>query len=156
MCNNIGQWQAASSEFKYAKSSNQSQQTAISNCTLLEMWSPSLSQWRPPAIVLILFHLLSPAQTLNTLYVKPSIEATCNREPCFTLSEYANDPSQFITNSTRMVLFSGIHYLNKTFTITLFREFSLVSESDTAEQPLLYVEVPRSFLELYSASLKCH
>ena len=50
-------------------------------------------------------------------YVKPTLDTPCPADPCFTLSEYAQQPDLYLTSNTTLLLLPGDHFLSVNFTV---------------------------------------
>ena len=88
-----------------------------------------------------LLSIPSCVQTLNILYVKPAPNVTCSADPCHTLNEYADAADLYFNKSTSMVLLSGIHYLDKSFVISMIREFRMVGDRNHATEHSLLAKI---------------
>ena len=61
----------------------------------------------------------------TTHYVKSTSNTTCPAEPCFTLSEYAQQPHQYLTSNTKLLLLPGVHVLSVNFTVENVSSFEI-------------------------------
>jgi len=65
-----------------------------------------------PAVATLLLLVLAITCSGNTThYVKPTPDITCPAEPCLTLSEYAQQPHEYLTSNTTLLLLPGVHVL---------------------------------------------
>ena len=65
----------------------------------------------------------------NVYYVTPSTGTLCPGEPCFTLSEYAKNASNYFNSNASLLFLSGDHYLDRNITFSNHTGLSLVGNS---------------------------
>ena len=58
--------------------------------------------------------LLSWTATAEQFYVVPSHNKSCPRDPCYTLTDVAQNSSQYFTSNTVIIFLAGIHQTNIT------------------------------------------
>ena len=94
--------------------------------------------------LLILVFLLLSAESGHSdqqYFITPSLEITCSREPCTSLSQLAADFSNHTVNETDAIsLFylPGNHYLDKEFTVHHSGNFSMEKESQTNDSVFIH------------------
>ena len=73
---------------------------------------------------------VSGVAALNMCYVVPD-RKSCNEKPspCFTLTKYAQNASDFFTDNTEMIFLPGTHYLNTNLSIMNVQNISLTGMS---------------------------
>ena len=86
-------------------------------------------------VLLVLLLLLLPS-TLTTLYVTPSTHTPCPDpgHPCFTLSEYIENATEYFTSNTTMVFLPGDHIFDVQANVTRITGFSMLQESEGASR----------------------
>ena len=77
------------------------------------------------ATLLLLLVLTITCSGYTTHYVKPTPDTTCPTEPCLTLSEYAQQPHQYLTSNTILLLLPGVHVLSVNFTVENVNSFEI-------------------------------
>ena len=60
-------------------------------------------------------------------YIKPTPDTPCPANPCFTLSEYAQQPHHYLTSNTTLLFLPGDHILHVNFTVENASTFELLS-----------------------------
>ena len=87
--------------------------------------------------------LVSLSSCLSTApsvyYVKPTPDTKCPGSPCFTLSEYAQNASQYFTSSSTFDFLPGNHTLDRNIPIYKFSGISFLGEQDNASQLLSWI-----------------
>ena len=79
-----------------------------------------------PAVATLLLLVLAITCSGNTThYVKPTPDITCPAEPCLTLSEYAQQPHEYLTSNTTLLLLPGVHVLSVNFTVENVSSFEV-------------------------------
>ena len=94
-----------------------------------------------PTLALTVVLLTFPSLTYGvTLHVRPtSSNMSCTMDPCYTLSEYAEDPGQYFNDSNlTLQLLPGNHSLDVNLTITSIHQLELLGNS-SAEVPIRVV-----------------
>ena len=73
----------------------------------------------------------------TTYYVKPTSDTACLAEPCLTLSEYAQQPHQYLTSNTTLLLLPGVHVLSVNLTVENVSSFEICAQliSPTNKHP---------------------
>ena len=80
------------------------------------------------AVVLLAFPSLTYGVTLHV--IPTSSNMSCSMDPCYTLSEYAEDPGQYFNDSNLTLQFlPGNHTLNVNLTITSIHRLELLGNS---------------------------
>ena len=64
-------------------------------------------------------------------YVKPTPDTPCPADPCLTLSEYAQQPHNYLTSNTTLLLLPGDHTLSVNFTVENVSEFEIHTSSSS-------------------------
>ena len=78
---------------------------------------------------LLLFLILAiTCSGYTTYYVKPTSDTTCPAEPCLTLSEYAQQPHQYLTPNLTLLLQPGDHVLSVNFTVENVSSFEICAQ----------------------------
>ena len=65
------------------------------------------------------------------IYIKPSPDAPCPADTCYTLSQFAADQSRLFQLNTTLLFLSGNHSLNSTMIVTEITFFSMLSVSSS-------------------------
>ena len=78
--------------------------------TALDLGSKMHLHW----LLMLLYLLLSWTTTAEQIYVVPSSNASCPRDPCYTLTDVVLNPSQYFASNTVMTFLSGNHQTNIT------------------------------------------
>ena len=90
--------------------------------------------------VLLLVSLSSPTSTAPSVYyVKPTPDTKCPGNPCFTLSEYAQNASQYFNSSGTFHFLPGNHTLDRDIPVYKVSSMSFLGEQDNASQLLSWV-----------------
>ena len=90
--------------------------------------------------VLLLVSLSSSTSTAPSIYyVKPTPDTKCPGNPCFTLSEYAQNASQYFTSTGTFHFLPGNHTLDRDIPIYKVSSMSFLGEQDNASQLLSWV-----------------
>ena len=91
-------------------------------------------------ITVLLVSLSSSVSTAPAVYyVKPTPDTKCPGSLCFTLSEYAQNASQYFTSSGIFHFLPGNHTLDRNIPIYEVSSVSFVGEQDNASQPLSWI-----------------
>ena len=61
------------------------------------------------AIVLSCLFYLSCTVTAEQFYIIPSSNTGCPRDPCYTLTDVVQDPTQYFTSNTVIIFLPGYH-----------------------------------------------
>ena len=77
--------------------------------------------------------LLLPILSLCTAqepyyYVKPTTDTSCPADPCLTLSEYVQQPDQYLMSNATMVFLPGTHTLDNDFVVADVASFRLLGD----------------------------
>jgi len=67
----------------------------------------------------------------TTHYIKPTPDTTCPAEPCLTLSEYAQQPHNYLTSNTTLLLLPGDHVLSVNFEVENVRAVEICAQLHT-------------------------
>jgi len=67
----------------------------------------------------------------TTHYIKPTPSTPCPTDPCFTLSEYAQQRLHYVTSNTTLLLLPGDHVLSVNFTVENVSGFKILSSEDS-------------------------
>ena len=67
----------------------------------------------------------------TTHYIKPTPSTPCPADPCFTLSEYAQQHLHYITSTSTLLLLPGDHVLSVNFTVENVSGFEILSSADS-------------------------
>ena len=90
--------------------------------------------------VLLLVSLSSSTPTAPSVYyVRPTPDTECPGNPCFTLSEYAQNASQYFTSSGTFHFLPGNHTLDRDIPVYNISSMSFLGEQDNASQLLSWV-----------------
>ena len=93
--------------------------------------SPRL-QWLVIASALLSFLLLSTICSGHAIYyIKPTPNTLCPEDPCFTLSEYAQQSPHHLTSNTTLLLLPGDHALSVNLTVENVSGFEVFSSADS-------------------------
>ena len=76
---------------------------------------------------LLLFLLLSTI--CSAYYIKPTPNSACPVDPCFTLSEYAQQLPHNLTSNNTLLLLPGDHVLSVNFTVENVSSFEILSST---------------------------
>ena len=74
--------------------------------------------WQKLSLLFVLYSLPS-CSTENTYYITPTPETPCPRDPCHTLSQYAEQDFKNFSSNTTLVFLPGDHTLNHTISFGL-------------------------------------
>ena len=88
-------------------------------------------------LLVLLSSCLSTAP--STYYVKPTPDTKCPGNPCFTLSEYAQNVSHYFTSSGTFDFLPGNHTLDRSIPIYKVSSVSFLGEQDNASQLLSWI-----------------
>ena len=78
---------------------------------------------------LLLLPILSQCATQESYYyVKPTTDTSCPADPCLTLSEYVQQPDQYLTSNATMVFLPGTHTLDNDFVVADVASFRLLGD----------------------------
>ena len=80
------------------------------------------------ATLLLLLVLAITSSGDTTYYVKPTSDTACLAEPCLTLSEYAQQPHQYLTSNTTLLLLPGVHVLSVNLTVENVSSFEICAQ----------------------------
>ena len=80
------------------------------------------------ATLLLFLVLVVTCSGYTTYYVKPTPDTTCPAEPCLTLSEYAQQPHNYLTSNTTLLLLHGVHVLSVNFTVENVCSFEICAQ----------------------------
>ena len=75
----------------------------------------------------------------SVYYVKPTPDTKCPGNPCFTLSEYAQNASQYFTSSGTFDFLPGNHTLDRNISIYKVSGIAFLGELDNASQLLSWI-----------------
>ena len=90
--------------------------------------------------VLLLVSLSSSTSTAPSVYyVKPTPDTECPGNPCFTLSEYAQNASQYFTSSGTFHFLPGNHTFDRDIPVYNISSMSFLGEQNNASQLLSWV-----------------
>jgi len=67
----------------------------------------------------------------TTHYIKPTPSTPCPADPCFTLSEYAQQHLHYVSSNTTLLLLPGDHALSVNFTVENVSGFEILSSADS-------------------------
>ena len=95
----------------------------------------SRSMARSPRLEYCVMAALLPFLLLPTIcsghtiyYVKPTHDALCPVSPCLTLSEYAQQPHNYLISNNTLVLLPGDHVLNEDFVVENVSNFGIYAQ----------------------------
>ena len=90
-----------------------------------------------PSLECLVIGSLLPLLLLSTIcsghtihYIKPTPSTPCPADPCFTLSEYAQQCLHNLTSNTTLLLLTGDHVLSVNFTVENISGFEILSSED--------------------------
>ena len=78
---------------------------------------------------LLLLSTVSSGHT--TYYIKPTHNTPCPADPCFTLSDYAQQLPNYLTSNTTLLLLPGDHVLSVNFTVRNVSSLEILSSADS-------------------------
>ena len=85
-------------------------------------------------IVVIYLNLLSSSPDgERTLYITPSSSILCHTGPCLTLSQFAQNSSNWLSSNTTLIFLAGNHTLNIEIFISNISNFSMLKDSTSGE-----------------------
>ena len=76
---------------------------------------------------LLLLSTICSGHTIH--HIKPTPSASCAADPCFTLSEYAQQLPHNLTSNTTLLLLPGDHVLSVNFTVENVNRFKILSSA---------------------------
>ena len=87
----------------------------------------------------VLFFTSLSSCIASVYYVKPSHDTKCPGNPCFTLSEYAHNASQYFTSNSTFDFLPGHHTLDRDIPIFNASNLSFIGEQNNTSQILSQV-----------------
>ena len=82
-----------------------------------------------PVLLGIISLIFNQCSAENVYYVTPSPGTLYPGEPCFTLSEYAKNASNYFNSNASLLFLSGDHFLDRNITFSNHTGLSLVGNS---------------------------
>ena len=80
----------------------------------------------------VLLHLTAAVSNGAVLYVSPSPAGSpCPAEPCHTLSEYAHNIDEYVSDNTKFVFLPGTHYLDTDFRVSNISSLVLLGDNSS-------------------------